>query len=112
MQAGSQTTQDLNQSKLKDRIVSGAVSNCSERQLYTCVCIAGGSCRGCTAESLRHIISDLQKESWSDKTSSEPGQGEGVIKEQTTTSAGGATGGKPAVEPTKADQLMTDPGQT
>ena len=33
MQAGSQATQDLNQSKLKDRIVSGAVSSYSTRQL-------------------------------------------------------------------------------
>ena len=54
----------------------------------------------------------MQKESWSDKTSSEPGQGEGVIQEQAKSSASGATGGSPAVEPTKADQLMTDPGQT
>ena len=53
----------------------------------------------------------LQKESLSDKTSSEPGGGEGTIGNQAKSAAGNA-GGQPAVEATKADKLMTDPGQT
>lgn len=109
MQAGSQATQDLNQSKLKDRIVSGAVSTVSDRFRLHML----NTSRACLDEGfVQHASCDLQKESWSNKTSSEPGQGEGVIQDQAKSSAGGATGGDPAIEPTKADQMMTDPGQT
>jgi len=53
----------------------------------------------------------MQKESWSDKTSSVPGGGEGTIKEQAKSAASG-TGSQPAVDATKADKMMTDPGQS
>ncbi|DBA89399.1 TPA: hypothetical protein ACH3X2_004755 [Trebouxia sp. C0005] len=75
MQAGSQATQEGNQAKLGDRIVSGA------------------------------------KESWSDKTSSVPGGGEGTIKDEAKSAASG-TASQPAVSATKADKMMTDPGQS
>jgi len=53
----------------------------------------------------------MQKESWSDKTSSVPGGGEGTIKAEAKSSASD-TGSQPAVNATKADKMMTDPGQS
>lgn len=53
----------------------------------------------------------MQKESWSDKTSSVPGGGEGTIKDEAKSAASG-TASQPAVSATKADKMMTDPGQS